>query len=97
MEVLTFFCIYTGFMKSTIAVNAGLQEVHGSNLLFRKLREVRPINSSVFLILSGLTPPLQVLDLFIEKAWSSYVTDYSNPTYKYRSVTPEMVHSLLFK
>lgn len=32
--------VFVGFMKSSIAVNTGLQDVHGADLLFTKLREV---------------------------------------------------------
>ena len=28
------------FLKSSIAANAGLRDIHGANLVFRKLREV---------------------------------------------------------
>lgn len=39
----------------------------------------------------------EVLDLFVEKAWTTYVNEYSDPSNKYRSVNPHLVHALLFK
>ena len=86
----------SAFLKSTLSVNSGLRDISGSQMVFRKLREVGMSLGSKGAVLRFYSF-MQLLDLFVNKEWSTYVSEYSNPSSKYRSVDPQMVHNLLFK
>lgn len=92
---------FSEFLKSSITGSAGLQEVSGAHLLFRRLREVGyDLLTAVFKLLllrNVFSSFIQLLNVFVEKEWSTYVAEYTSPSYKYRSVNPQMVHTLLFK